>query len=343
MSRHRILPLGVLIAVSLLAGGCSSVGLGGGGDEASTHLTVRFRRAVALYEQSSVRIMGMPAGTITEVEPEGDNVRVEIEVDGDVPVPADVEAAVVPLSLIGERSVVLFPAWREGEPEAQDGDVIPIERTHIPAEPDEALAAFTELARGLDPEELERLISESAETFDGQGDQFNAALEQAGDLSDLIAREDDSLVAIAEDLNRLSSTLNTRSEQLGNVLDSFATATEVLAEERNEIEALMAGLGDLAETGDQLVAAHEAHLPEDLAQLSRLARAAETNAEAVGLFVEALSANNDGLIGAYRPELGVLAQRINLTPITMEVLRPLFTALGLQIQDCVPQPGVQCQ
>lgn len=338
-TRARLLPLVVLVAVSLLAGGCSAVQ---GQDDDSYHLTVHFRRAVALYEQSRVKIMGLDAGTITEVVPEGEFVRVELEIDGDIPVPADVEAAVVPLSLIGERSVVLFPAWREGLPTAEHGDRIPVERTHIPAEPDEALAAFTELARGLDPEELERLISEGAETLDGRGDVFNRALEEAGDLSELIAREDDSLVAIADDLNELSSTLNTRGEQLGHVLDSFATATEVLAEERNEIEALMAGLGDLAETGDRLVAAHQEHLPEDLAQLSRLARVAETNAAGVALFIEALSANNTGLIGAHDEELGVLVQRINLTPITAEVLRPLFHAMGLELEDCVPQPGVQC-
>ena len=339
--RTRLASLAVLVAVSLLAGGCSALP-GGGGDQDATHLTVRFRRAVALYPDSTVKIMGLDAGSINAVEPEGEFVRVEIEVDGDIPVPENVEAAVVPLSLIGERSVVLFPAWREGQPTAQDGDEIPVERTHIPAEPDEALQAFTDLARGLDPEEMQRLISEGAETLDGRGDVFNRALEEAGDLSTLVAREDDSLVAIADDLNQLSGTLNTRSEQLGHVLDSFATATGVLAEEREEIEALMAGLGDLAETGDQLVAAHEDHLPEDLAQLSRLARSAEANSEGVALFVEALSANNDGLIGAHNEELSVLVQRINLTPITAEVLRPLFASVGLGLQPCVPQPGVQC-
>lgn len=339
--RARLQAVAVAVVVALAGGGCSLVG-GGSGDGA-THLTIEFRRAVAVYPGSSVRVLGLPAGTIDEVVPEGNRVRVEVTVDADVPVPADVKASVVPLSLIGERSVTLFPAWREGDPRAEDGAVIPVERTTVPAEPDEALQAFTDLARGLDPDEVARLVHEGAETLDGRGDVLNEGLEQMGDISQLLADEDDSLVAVAGNLNELAGTLGSREEQLGHVIDSFATASQVLADERADIQALLAGLGDLAHEGDAVVRSAQDHLPEDLAQLARLTRAAHTNLDAVALFVDALNQNSQGLIGAYDEGLGVLVQRINLTPITAEVLRPLFTALGLQLEaPCVPQPGVTC-
>jgi virulence factor Mce-like protein len=338
--RRVAIPLALVAA--LVAGGCSV--LGGGGDErADTHLTVYFERAVALYPESRVKVMGLDAGRILDVVPEGDQVRVEISVDADVPIPADVNAAIVPLSLIGERNVVLQPAWQPGDERIADGATIPVERTSIPAEPDEALQAFTDLAHDLDPDEVARLVSEGAESLDGRGQDLNAALEQAGDLAQLVAREDDSLVEVAADLDQLASTLSTRDEQLGRVLDGFADATSVLADERQEIEALIAGLGDLAETGNELVAAHEDHLPEDLAQLSRAGRAAQVNVDALQILLRALAANSRGLIGAHDEELGVLVQRINLTPITAEALRPLFDALGLEREPpCVPTPGVQC-
>ncbi len=219
----------------------------------------------------------------------------------------------------------------------------PIERTSIPAEPDEALQAFTDLARDLDPDEVARLVSEGAEALDGRGAELNDALAEVGDLSQLIAREDDALVAIAADLDELASTLGTRDQQLGRVLDGFAEATGVLAAERREIETLIGGLGDLATTGNQLVAAHEDHLPEDLAQLSRAARSVRANVDALALLVEALAVNSEGLIGAHDQELGVLVQRINLTPTTAEVLRPLFDALGVELRPpCIPAAGTAC-
>jgi phospholipid/cholesterol/gamma-HCH transport system substrate-binding protein len=337
----RIGTLGLFAA--LVAGGCSVVGGGGGGGPEDYRMTLYFERAVALYPESRVKVMGLDAGTILDVVPEGDHVRVEIEVDGDVPVPADAQAAVVPLSLIGERNVVLQPAWQPGDERARDGDVIPIERTSIPAEPDEALQAFTDLARDLDPDEVARLVTEGAEALDGRGQELNDALAEVGDLSQLIAREDDALVAIAADLDELATTLGTRDQQLGRVLDGFAEATGVLAAERQEIEALMSGLGSLATTGNELVAAHEDHLPEDLAQLSHAALTAEANVEAIAQLVMGTAANSRGLIGAHNDELGVLVQRINLTPTTAEALRPLFVALGLNLEPpCVPGPGIQC-
>jgi phospholipid/cholesterol/gamma-HCH transport system substrate-binding protein len=342
----RLRAVGTLVLlVALVAGGCSVLGMGqgsGGGPE-DYRMTLYFERAVALYPESRVKVMGLDAGRILEVVPEGDHVRVEIEVDGDVPVPADAHASVVPLSLIGERNVVLRPAWHPGDEPAHDGDVIPVERTEIPAEPDEALQAFTDLARDLDPDEVARLVTEGAEALGGRGQQMNDALAELGDFSQLIAREDDSLVAVAADLDQVAQTLGTRDEQLGRVLDGFAEATGVLADERAEIESLIAGLGDLATSGNQLVAAHEEHLPEDLAQLSRAARSGRANVEALALLVRALAQNSAGLVGAHDEELGVLTQRINLTPITAEVLRPLFQALGLELRPpCVPASGVQC-
>ncbi len=345
MSRHpRLRLLLGLLVVALVVGACSTLRGGGGGDRAADYrMTLHFERAVALYPESRVKVMGLDAGRVLEVVPEGDEVRVEIQVDGDVPVPADARAVIVPLSLIGERNVILTPAWQPGDDRASDGDVIPLERTDIPAEPDEALQAFTDLARDLDPDEVARLVTEGAEALDGRGAELNDAFAEVGDLSQLIAREDDSLVAVAADLDELARTLGTREQQLGRVLDGFAEATGVLAAERQEIEALVAGLGDLAAIGNELVAAHEDHLPEDLAQLSRAARSARADVDALGLLVQALARNSNGLIGAHDEELGVLVQRINLTPTTAEVLRPLFTALGLELRPpCTPAGGVQC-
>jgi virulence factor Mce-like protein len=335
---RRLGPLVVIAA--LVAGGCTVLGGGDGGPE-GTHLTVWFERAASLYPESRVQVMGLDAGTVEAVEPEGDRVRVELVVDGDVPVPADVKAAIIPQSLIGERNVSLQPAWQPGDERIEDGATIPVERTSIPAEPDEALQAFTDLAHDLDPDEVARLVSESAEALGGRGDLMNRALEQAGDLSQLIAREDDRLVDVAADLNELASTLGTRDQQLGQVLDGFAAATGVLADERRQIEGLVHGLGDLAQSGNELVAAHEEHLPEDLAQLSRAGRAARANVEALAILVQSLAANSRGIIGAHNEELGVLVQRINLTPLTAEVLRPLFNALGIEMNSCVADVGGQ--
>src|SRR3546814_7559282 len=70
-----------------------------------------------------------------------------------------------------------------------------------------------------------------------------------GSLSDLVstfADNDDVLLRIVDSFDRLSATLVTREQQLGEVLDAFADASQVLADERESIESLVAGLADLS-------------------------------------------------------------------------------------------------
>src|SRR3546814_15472731 len=98
-----------------------------------------------------------------------------MEVPEDGPVPADAGAQIDPQSLIGERYVQLSPALQDGMETAEDGHVIPLERTIIPVEPDEALAALKELLDSLDPDGIADLVSNLHEDLSGHGDGLNQA------------------------------------------------------------------------------------------------------------------------------------------------------------------------
>ena len=58
---------------------------------------------------------------------------------------------------------MLFPPWdadmaAAGRPQAADGDVIPLDRTEVPVEPDEGLEAFNDLAQSLDADIVGDLV-----------------------------------------------------------------------------------------------------------------------------------------------------------------------------------------
>ncbi|MGH3433979.1 MAG: MlaD family protein, partial [Thermocrispum sp.] len=97
-------------------------------DAAGTRVVAYFDRAVGLYPDSSVRVLGVRVGTIDVVRPDGEAVRVEMLVDDGVPIPADVGAVVVAPSLVSDRYVQLTPAYASG-PQARDGHTIPRDRT----------------------------------------------------------------------------------------------------------------------------------------------------------------------------------------------------------------------
>ena len=129
--------------------------------EGSREIVAHFPRTIGLYAGDQVRVLGLPAGEVTEVEPKFDHVEVTMKVD-DVALAPDAIAALRLRSLIGERFVELGPMWDgKGEP-LQDGDAIPIERTTIPAEISDVLDEATHLAEGLDAEAASKLLHELA-------------------------------------------------------------------------------------------------------------------------------------------------------------------------------------
>ena len=331
--RAGVLALLVLLGTTI---GCSRPGDGG------YHLTAYFPRAVALYPESRVKTMGIDVGTVTKIEVEGDRIRVEMQIDKAVPLPSDVQATIVPLSLIGERNVVLSPSWQPGKDKAKDGDEIPLERTHVPVEPDEALSALTNLARAVDPETVKQLVSGGAQAVDGHGATFNAALKQVGDLTSLLASQDQALLSVANNLHTLASTLNSRQAQLGKLLDDFSNASGVLAAERDSIAGFLRALVALTNEGNALLTKYQFQLPQDLASAASLTMVIQANADSVQQLVQALREISDGVIASYEPTTGGVRLVVSGGPDAIAALQPLFDVLGLGAVHCVPGLGVTC-
>lgn len=321
-----------VVAVAVLVAG---VVLVRGRDEGGGYrLTALFAEAVGLYPHGDVTVMGIDVGTVDAVEIEDTYVRVEMTIDAGVPLPEDVEATIQPLQLIGERTVVLFPAWDEtmaaaGKGRAGDGDVIGLDRTHVPVEPDEGLEAFNGLARSLDPETVGRFISDSADVLDGQGDALRAAIDQAATLWDVVARTDDDLVAAADALHQLAATVNRRDEQLAAVIRSFSGAAEVLAAERQGIGAFLESLLELTRQGRSVLDAYGGTLPRDVANVAALASVLRQNQGAVETLIESLPGITEGINRAYDPTIDGLRLRANLTPTMLALVDAFAEVLGV--------------
>jgi phospholipid/cholesterol/gamma-HCH transport system substrate-binding protein len=338
---RRLALVVTVCVVATMLGACSR------GEEPGYRLTAYFARGISLYAGSDVRVLGLPAGKIRSVSVDGTRVKVVMTVQADIPIPADVQATIVPLSLIGERYIQLFPAWTEGTPRAPRGAVIPLERTSIPVEPDEALAALKRFLDSLDPGATGRLVTNLADDLEGNGGKLNTALSGLADLTATLADKDDELVRIIDHFDDFTATLVTREQQLGKVLDSFATTARILAEERGQIERLVHALAQVSVDGLDLVSEHRASLQHDLDVLTRLLLSVQSNMDSVRQLLDAapimvagqdLDGKNEGLNAAYDPE----HHRIDLRNATSPVLSDLFRTIGFpSLAVCVPA-GVAC-
>lgn len=335
---------GLLLVAALFGGGLGACA--GGGD--SYKVTAFFPSAISLYTDSQIRVLGLRAGRVTSVKVEGTQVRVTMSIPDHIPLPANVSATIIPLSFIGERYVQLFPAWKEGEAKLAPNSVIPLERTSVPVEPDETLAALKHLLDSIDPTATGKLITNLADGLDGTGDDLNRALSGLGTITETLGAKDKQVASIIDHFDRLTATLATRDQTLGRVLDAFAKTTDALADERASIQSLLESLASIANDGLDLVSKHRVKLDKDLTVLSRTLRLVNAHIDQLDKILAAapvLTAGIDldgksGLAAAYSRELHALDLRAVATPNVAQA----FQALGLpsSIANCVPVT-VSCQ
>lgn len=332
-SAPRRLLAGILVAVlgAVALPACSPFGGGGG----HYRLYAYFDRAVSVFPSSDVRVLGLPAGTVKKVTVDGNRVRIAMDIPDDIPVPAGVSAQIVPQSLIGERYVQLFPAYKDGEPKAKDGTVIPEERTITPVEPDEALAAVKKFLDSLDPHGLGRLVDNLDEDLKGNGAALNDTLGSLSKLVSTFAQKDEQLGHIVDSFDRLTATLTTRDQQLGQVLDAFAQVSQVLADERQSISGLVSGLAEVSRDGLELVGQHSADLRNDIGTLTDAAAIIDANLDSVGKLLDAGGILPKGLLGAYNPDLRAINLRNNFAPLVTDALSALLGELGVP-SLCLP-------
>ncbi|MDQ1393382.1 MAG: phospholipid/cholesterol/gamma-HCH transport system substrate-binding protein [Acidimicrobiaceae bacterium] len=330
------------LATLLLAALLSSCSFGG---TASDHLVAIFRNTVSLYSQAEVKVLGMTVGHVQSVKVIDDHqVRVSFSVRKGVPLPRDVKAVIVPQSLLGARYVQLFPAWVEGQPRldpaAEDQRIIPVDRTSVPVEPDEALSAVNDLLKSLDPQATGRLVTNLNDDLTGNGQNVNDAIRSLSGITNTLADKDQQLVALIDNLQQFTTVLDTRESQLGKVMDLFAQTTSLLAQERGTIASLVTSLASVSTNALDLVTAHAAPLQEDIKSLSDLVQTLDGNLTNVSTLLSSLpqlvaGPNLDGkagFIAAYNPTY----HRIDLRDSLGSTVNGLLQALGLPLCLAIP-------
>ena len=340
----RLIAIALSLAVTATAGGCAVTGEGD-----TRRITVYFARTTSLYEQSRVRVMGADAGSIRSIRTERDRVRVEMAVDEDIPIPRDVKAVIASANALGERFVELRPAWRPGLPKASGDIVIPMERTELPVEIDDALAAFARLNRSIDAQRLGDAVSRGADGIQGHGKDINDALRGTATLTDNLAAQDRRIVSLAEGLRSLASDLNRRDRKLGELIDSFSATSRTLAEERARLNAFVQGLADVIRKSQVLVTAYQETLPSTVSDLSNIVMTLKANAGSLDQAINALGRFADVAVQGWDRKNHVATIRLVLHGTLRAWLQPLFTAMGwgtipcLQgnpaLADCTPPPG----
>ncbi|HVS69334.1 MAG TPA: MCE family protein [Mycobacteriales bacterium] len=238
------------------------------------HITAYFSESNGIYAGNHVDILGLPVGTVTSVTPEPQRVKVVLSLPGDTKVPLDAQAFIVPPSVISDRYVGLSPAWDGSGPTMPDGYVLPIARTHEPAEFDQLVGSLTTLFNALGPDQagakgaVGRLIKVLAANLRGNGAKLRDSIEGLSGLTGSLTADGGVLAELIRNLDTLSNNLAERTDRIGSFESHLAAASGELARERGDItdavDSLTTGLLELA----SFVRDHQASLHGDLHDLA---------------------------------------------------------------------------
>lgn len=341
---RRTLAASAALVVAAAVGGCSLLPAGMRVSLAGKyHVTVYFTKAVAFYPRSQVQVMGAQIGSVDSVTPENGRVKVVASVDRNVPLPSNVSAAIVPLSLIGERTLTFSPAWRPGEERLRDGAVIQTDHTQVPVEVDQALQAFTTLLQAFNPADADKVLHSGAQSFQGNGTAFNAALQQSADLTANIAGQDRNLLEVARNLHQIAGVVDGRQKELGTLISDFSQTSAALAAERESLRTFLASLTDLIRHGNVLIKDYQGQLVTDLGSLAQISLVIRGNADQLSTFLKALTPLGYMLENGTNHSDHALTLRLALDNVMRSYLAAALHQPNVNPKvPCLPKPYSNC-
>ena len=280
-------------------------------------LTASFPRTVSVYEGSDVRVLGVKIGQVDTVKPAGTTVEVTMSYDSDVKVPSDVKAAVIAPSVVGDRFIQLTPVYESG-PLLPDGAHLDDSRTAIPLELDQIYQSLSDLAVGLGPQgankdgALTHLLQSTARNFGGQGEQFNETIHNLSRFTSTLDNNKEALFSTAREIDRFVNALQQNDQTVRDFTDSLASASGVLAGERQELAAALRNLGVAMEQVSSFVRENKAALSRNIHGLVNVTDILVRQRNALDETLNDAPVALANLYHTYNPSAGTLDTRANL-------------------------------
>lgn len=287
-----------------------------GGDSTKT-VVAHFPRAISVYEGSDVRVLGVPVGTVTRVEPTGTDVTVTMAYDDTVKLPADAKAVIIAPSVVGDRYVQLTPAYSGTGDVLTDGAELSVEDTSQPLELDQIYDSLDRLNVALGPQganktgALSDLLSVTADNFGGQGTTFRQTIKDFSRFSATLSNNKEELFGSVEALEGFMQTLAENDQTVRQFNQSLADVSTMLAGEREELVAATKNLSVALTAVKGFVEENKDSLRRNISGLNRVAKVLVRQRAALDEILHVAPTALNNLALTYNPQAGTLDTRSN--------------------------------
>ncbi|QSR29609.1 ABC transporter substrate-binding protein [Nocardioides sp. S5] len=235
----------------------------GGGD--TYH--AMFTEAGGLKVNDEVRIAGVRVGKVDEIALAGDEVRVSFKVDDAADFGPDTRAAIKVKTILGSMFLALEPA---GGGQLDEGATIPAARTSSPFDVVEAFEGLASTSEQIDTDQLAESLTTLADLTRNTPDEFRGALSGLSRLSANIAEKDTQLNTLLVNLERVSTVLDERDEDIIALMEDSDVLFRALVARRDAVHDLLVSSTRLSKELTTLIRQSREDLKPALAHLENV-------------------------------------------------------------------------
>jgi phospholipid/cholesterol/gamma-HCH transport system substrate-binding protein len=314
-----VLGAGALIVAAALIGGGVLVYQA---THKTSQITAYFGEAIGVYPGSTVRVLGVPVGTVDAVQPQGTEVKVTMTVNSGVAVPAGARAVVVAASVVSDRYVQLTPAYTGG-PQLADNAVIPVSRTAVPVEVDQIYTSINRLSQALGPNALNKngalseLVRTGAANLTGNGANLHAMITQFGALSKTLGDNSGNLFATITYLQRFTSMLKANDGQVHAAEQQLADVSGFLAADRANLGAALHELSIALGQVEGFIAGNRGLIKSNVAKLASITKLLADEKASLSEALNSVPLAADNVVNAYDSTNHTLDGRGDLNELSM--------------------------
>ncbi|QFS90314.1 mce related protein [Mycobacterium sp. THAF192] len=196
-------------------------------------VSVQLPAAAGLYENANVTYRGTNVGRVQGVSLTETGVVAELSLKSDIPIPSDLTAEVHSASSIGEQYVALIPDSDTGR--LAEGDVIPLNRTSVPPDISELLAATNNGLEVIPRDNLQTVVSEASTAVGGLGPDLARLVKGSTTLA-IDARN--NLDALTNLIDNSKPILDSQTATAGSIEAWAANLASVTEQLKNEDQAV---------------------------------------------------------------------------------------------------------
>ncbi|GAB2837158.1 hypothetical protein GCM10022221_40590 [Actinocorallia aurea] len=236
-------------------------------------LVAVFDDATGLMRGDVVKIAGAPVGRVDSIEVDKGKAVVELSVQKKFRVPADSEVAIRWRSAVGQRVVYLIP----GTSPEKIKDGTKITKTRSVVDIGELVDQLAPLARSLDPERLNQILTAVYEAIDGNKEEVTQLISDVNQLSSTIAARRTTLKNMIQDYTEITEVLARRDDQIRDMTDNLVELSDAFVRNRELLDDALVELSETFQTSDALLTGNGDELDQVIGGLAVVAAGVQHN------------------------------------------------------------------